>query len=165
MKDAYDELICEKCNTYLQRVISNEELEEKYPVNNPPINIQDQENMKIWMDLKRLWKCEKCGEVTEISKGKLRSLAVKKKIGLTAKDKLLEKLRCAGCGDYWTPQFNNEELEKRYPLNNVPRRVQYRNRKKWIKLRRKMICPTCGDTVTISKKLLMKITKMSHGVK
>ncbi len=163
-KDKYDELMCEKCNTYLQRVITNQELEEKYPVSAIPVSVQDKENMKIWLDLKRLWKCEKCEEVTEISMMKLRSLVVKKKAGLLSEDKLLKQLKCAGCGDYWIPKFSNEELEKRYPLNGVSGLKKRRHTNKWKKLRRKMICPTCGDTATISKKLLMKITRKVHGV-
>lgn len=162
-KDAYDDLMCETCNTYLQRVISNEELEEKYPVSKIPVSIQDKENMKIWMDLKRLWHCEKCGEVTEISINKLKSLAVKKKMGIISEDKLLNKLKCAGCGSYWESKFTNEELQKRYPYDpNVRSLKNRRNKNKFINAKRLMVCPKCGDTTKISKKLLMKVSRERH---
>ena len=72
LSDKIEELKCEKCGSYLQRLSTNEELQERYPVV-PPTNkdfytVANQENVKMWMDIKRLWKCQICNEVTEISK-------------------------------------------------------------------------------------------------
>jgi hypothetical protein len=81
-------------------------------------------------------------------------------------DSLLNKVKCAGCKDFYKSKFSLDELQDRYPYVEGDRSLKNRrNKNKFINARRLMVCPTCGDTTTISKKLLMKISKQVHGVK
>jgi rubredoxin len=81
MTDEVKELKCKVCGTQRERVISNEELEERYPVYPPNDKrfflVANEENMKMWTDLKRLWKCPVCNDVIEISKLRLYMLSRK----------------------------------------------------------------------------------------
>ena len=72
-------------------------------------------------------------------------------------DKLFRKLKCAGCGDYFKSKFTNEELQERYPWIAGRRSLLNRkNKNRFINAKRNMICPTCGNTTKISKKLFLK---------
>lgn len=76
-------------------------------------------------------------------------------------DKLFRKLKCSGCGAYWESKFTNEELQKRYPYSpNVLSLKNRRNKNRFINAKRLMVCPNCGDTTKISKKLLMQISAL-----
>lgn len=76
---------------------------------------------------------------------------------------LLNKLKCSKCGDYFQSLYSNEKLQRLFPY--VEGDKSYKNLKnmsKWIRLKRKLYCLTCGKKKTISKKLLMKISKLKH---
>ncbi|GAH33773.1 unnamed protein product [marine sediment metagenome] len=77
-------------------------------------------------------------------------------------DKLFKKLKCAGCGGYWKSKYTNEELQKKYPYDPNKRGLtNRRNKNKFINAKRLMVCPNCGDTTKISKRLLMQISVLN----
>lgn len=76
--------------------------------------------------------------------------------------RLLKKLKCK-CGDYFISKYTDEYLQEKYPF--VEGDNSYKNTaniKTWIKLKRFLKCPTCGKKKKISKRLLMKISKMKY---
>ena len=76
-------------------------------------------------------------------------------------DRIFNKLKCKSCGAYCESVYSNEELNKRFPF--IEGDNSFKNLKqisKWIRLKRKLKCPKCGKRKTISKKVLMKISKM-----
>lgn len=78
-------------------------------------------------------------------------------------DNLLSKLKCSKCGDYFQSIYSNERLQQLFPYVEGDNSFKnLKNMSKWIKLKRKLKCPTCGKRKIISKKLLMKISKLKH---
>ena len=77
-------------------------------------------------------------------------------------ERLLNKLKCK-CGDYFISKYTDEYLQEKYPYVEGDLSWKSQNNvRKWIKLKRFLICPTCGNKKKISKKLLMKISKMKY---
>lgn len=69
MKRKFEWLKCKKCDTILERMYSNDQLDKMYPVDDDikPGNKQNEFNMKMFIYGKKLWRCPKgCGtrEVT-----------------------------------------------------------------------------------------------------
>jgi len=72
-------------------------------------------------------------------------------------DKLFKEFEC-NCGGIFKSKYTNEEIQIKYPINpynNRSRQIWVRNA--WIKAKRNLVCPDCGNTKRISKKLFMKI--------
>jgi recombination DNA repair RAD52 pathway protein len=75
-------------------------------------------------------------------------------------ERLLRKFKCK-CGDYFKSKYTKEELDEMHPW--IPDDKSLRNLhqiNKWIKKRRKVICSSCGKSKTISKRLLVKLSKL-----
>ena len=78
-------------------------------------------------------------------------------------EKILKKLVCSNCWDYFKSKYTNEELLEKYPYDANKRGLRNRmNKNKIIRAKRNLVCPTCGDTKRISKRLLMKISLDSY---
>ena len=78
-------------------------------------------------------------------------------------DKVFDKLKCPKCGEYMESQYSNEYLQKKFPYidgDNSIKNLRMINR--WVKMKRRVICPECGFKKKISKKTLMKISKLKH---
>jgi rubredoxin len=62
-------LKCKLCGTILERMFSNEYLEELYPVEEKIKigNVKHDENMKMHLFAKKLWVCPDCGLKKELS--------------------------------------------------------------------------------------------------
>ena len=77
-------------------------------------------------------------------------------------DNLFSKLKCDKCGTICESEYSNEKLNKMFPF--IEGNKSFRNLKqinKWIRLKRKLKCPKCGKKKKISKKVLMKISKLN----
>jgi hypothetical protein len=60
-------------------------------------------------------------------------------------------------------KYSNEYLQKKYPV--IEGDKSFRNQRniiKWFQHKRHLKCPECGREKTISKKLLMKISKEKY---
>jgi len=78
-------------------------------------------------------------------------------------ERLLKKLKCKKCGDYFISKYTDEYLQEKYPYKEGDRGWKnLMNMNTWVKLKRFLKCPTCGNKKKISKKLLMKISKMKY---
>ena len=64
MKRQFEWLKCKECDTLLERMYSNEQLDKMYPVDDmiKPFNKQNDFNMTMFVYGKKLWRCPKgCG--------------------------------------------------------------------------------------------------------
>ena len=62
-------LKCLECETLLKRMYTNKQLEEMYPVAEGFKfgNVENDNNMTLYLYGKKLWKCPKCGKIKELS--------------------------------------------------------------------------------------------------
>ena len=60
---------CSECKTLLERMYTNEQLDKMYPLNDgfKIGNVQNDNNMKLYLYGKKLWKCPKCRKSKELS--------------------------------------------------------------------------------------------------
>lgn len=78
-------------------------------------------------------------------------------------DKVFDKLKCPKCGVHMESQYSNEYLQEKFPY--IYGDKSFKNLKvinRWFKMKRRVKCPECGFKKKISKKTLMKISKLKH---
>ena len=69
MKRKFKWLKCSECETLLERMYDNETLDRMYPLDDgfKIGNVRNDNNMKLYLYGKKLWKCPKCGKSKELS--------------------------------------------------------------------------------------------------
>ena len=83
LKRKFKWLKCSECDTLLERMYTNEQLDKLYPVDDSWKigNVQNDNNMKLYLYGKKLWKCPKCGKSKELSVIETIRMATDFKIG------------------------------------------------------------------------------------
>jgi len=68
MNKRFEWLKCERCNAILERMFSNEQLNAMYPVSDKKVmDAENDNNMRMQMFSKRLWRCPLCGLKKELN--------------------------------------------------------------------------------------------------
>lgn len=146
---------CPECGSKMDKMHTEEELDKLYPIK----SISDKRTfLKNRTDIMRFRKCSNCGHVMQLTLKQIME-GLKKVVYMS--DKTFKEFKC-GCGGIFKSKYTNEELQIKYPFSKYDRRFkQKRVRNKWINAKRNLVCPDCGDTKRISKKLFMKIQKLN----
>jgi len=78
-----------------------------------------------------------------------------------SEERIFKKLTCKKCGGYYEAKYSNHELMIKFPYNTYDQSYRnLRNKSKFIKHKRELKCPNCEHEKTISRKLLMQISKL-----
>lgn len=83
VKRRFKWLKCSECETLLERMYTNEQLDKMYPVDDgwKIGQKQNDNNMKLYIYGKKLWKCPKCGKIREVTNKELIRMVADFKMG------------------------------------------------------------------------------------